>query len=1599
MLSPNSHRSTASRPHSSPRFDPSTTTSSSNSKRLSRISPSEFDNFLSSSSTKHKTLLDETSLGQSPNSSFEQEEQDQEQVDLSPVVTPEKKQDEFKRRSMFRSVGNASSPDLASLIKKAREQRAYAQTTITDPQEEEEEEETETEREREKEFEFESPTKPRAQTNRELTDDDDEDEEEEDHSTTTTKKQNNKTLRTRSNTSPEITLSEFAASTPSTTTARQIFTSSPRLSSSSSSTTNRIRESTNESSSSSTTTTTSNNGFVLIPPPPPAQPQSQSQSPERTLTSTVQALKNQRQQQQQPQLSQGGGGAGTNLFGVTNNNNRSTTSLLSTRNGSYQETTTTTSDSGGGGGKMSLGNTMKKTSRFFKKFGPSGSSNTTTSSSTFNPHYSTTTKDETMNRNSLPSLSANSSSASSSSTTTTTPTRQLPPPVPPIPSNYTSPTKNDSSISPTRSLKQPTSTSSTPEKEKEKEKGEGDRLRNELRMWRLGVDGVLLNGNTTTTTTTTTDKRRPSLPERITRSNSGGGGGEAVKMGRNKSLPVSSSSSIRDGNGNGNGNDLPSFKLSSPPSPTTSSSSSPIKTLSSNSRMNSIPESTNHSRENSNNTATPSVISSSPEILLPMSPPMIPIPSSSSSSSSRRMMNNRQQNSRVSIVGYPSTSNSSPTPSSSTNSLTPTTLNLPLSPSSSSPSTEASPRLLAVAASPSSISSSTTSTIRNSSSPTITKQLANLNTSNLTREEFESRAKEFAELCWKEQGGEQSEETEQGNNNNNNKSSSFFFLERKKIATWLGTNQELNQKVLEFYFEKFDFSQCDSRLDLAFRKLCSKLYLKGETQQVDRILQEFSKKFYKDNPKSPYSSPDVVHAVSYSMLLLNTDLHVVDQSGSSRMTRNQFVRNTLNAIFDQADQTTTTEEPGGEVFNPGKEGSRPTTATSTTTTGVNGLGSSQRSESALTVGSTSSQKSLEINLQLVLKDMYNAIRNQPIYQTSSSSFTTDDGSGGGGASSSTLNLSNLNSSSRPSLSLSPTATTTQGSYSPYSNLSNSSMIGGGGFNNNNRNNVGSNSIRRTATTSSSNSNSNKRSSVRGFGALLGSAMTGNNNSSLDLIRTETTSSTRSEEGLRVGGGVYHSIPTIGFANSLSHTIIREQHEFEETTTPINSVQDDDDKRSIKSFSSTVSITDEELSLLGAPWAKEGILEKKHYWQSFGKRAKNKDRNWEKVFVVVNKGELTMFRFDGSNGNGKKGGGSGGGIVGGGDWTSNASNVGSISLIHSLTSSMPPPGYSKDRPNCLVLTLAGTGSTFFFQCGTPDLVSEWVATCNYWSARLSREPLTGGVSNVEYGWNKVETRFNNNDNDEPFEENRNREEDLMSIKSGKSNHSRKSFAPSTFNSVYSSGSGGGGGGGNVNDSIRIEDWKPPNVPLTPSQLSEEAQLEHLKKHVEIVQKELQHHNELRNPMIKLYSPRSSNYLKALANWERKSQHLLSEIVKWSTYIEALTSAVKLRSIQRGKKQVEAMLKSADLNQDEEEEDDDELVSRLSPFDEAPTTSTTTIEGIKRLQIDSTRNIQDQQEGAGGRRRSYPTNSRSSLTTSSSTRGEEFFDSNDTTPPAL
>lgn len=77
-------------------------------------------------------------------------------------------------------------------------------------------------------------------------------------------------------------------------------------------------------------------------------------------------------------------------------------------------------------------------------------------------------------------------------------------------------------------------------------------------------------------------------------------------------------------------------------------------------------------------------------------------------------------------------------------------------------------------------------------------------------------------------------------------------------------------------------------------------------------------------------------------------------------------------------------------------------------------------------------------------------------------------------------------------------------------------------------------------------------------------------------------------------------------------------------------------------SSTVDdMLDEELALLGAPWAKEGMLARKLYHDADGKRVK--DKAWRNLFTVVGDGNVQMYTFENaSTANNRN-------TVGGGNW--------------------------------------------------------------------------------------------------------------------------------------------------------------------------------------------------------------------------------------------------------------------------------------------------------------------------------------------------------------
>ena len=138
------------------------------------------------------------------------------------------------------------------------------------------------------------------------------------------------------------------------------------------------------------------------------------------------------------------------------------------------------------------------------------------------------------------------------------------------------------------------------------------------------------------------------------------------------------------------------------------------------------------------------------------------------------------------------------------------------------------------------------------------------------------------------------------------------------------------------------------------------------------------------------------------------------------------------------------------------------------------------------------------------------------------------------------------------------------------------------------------------------------------------------------------------------------------------------------------------------------------------------------------------------------------------------------------------------------------------------------------------MNEWVSTCNYWAARQSKEPLAGGVSNMEYGWNRVsdppEQARSMSDNESSRNVDRS---DVMSVRSTRSRYGRKDGAASMRSSQSP-----------WMDRTLINDWKAPLPPTVASTHDEETQLEALQKHVKYLSGDLKRHNQLRTPMMEL-----------------------------------------------------------------------------------------------------------------------------------------------------
>jgi Sec7-like guanine-nucleotide exchange factor len=113
-------------------------------------------------------------------------------------------------------------------------------------------------------------------------------------------------------------------------------------------------------------------------------------------------------------------------------------------------------------------------------------------------------------------------------------------------------------------------------------------------------------------------------------------------------------------------------------------------------------------------------------------------------------------------------------------------------------------------------------------------------------------------------------------------------ISKRRIGEFIGGVDKLNQLVCEELFSRYDFK--GNTLDEALRKLLRQFRLPGEAQQIDRILEKFATQYHMQNP-GVFLTSDTAYVLSFSIIMLNTDLHNQAIAPEKKMTLEQFIRN------------------------------------------------------------------------------------------------------------------------------------------------------------------------------------------------------------------------------------------------------------------------------------------------------------------------------------------------------------------------------------------------------------------------------------------------------------------------------------------------------------------------------------------------------------------------------------------------------------------------------------------------------------------------------------------------------------------------------------
>jgi brefeldin A-inhibited guanine nucleotide-exchange protein len=120
-------------------------------------------------------------------------------------------------------------------------------------------------------------------------------------------------------------------------------------------------------------------------------------------------------------------------------------------------------------------------------------------------------------------------------------------------------------------------------------------------------------------------------------------------------------------------------------------------------------------------------------------------------------------------------------------------------------------------------------------------------------------------------------------------------LDKTTLGEYIG---DLNNKEIMYMFvDQMNFAGKD--IVAALRHFLDHFRLPGEAQKIDRLMEKFAARYCETNPHNKlFHSADVAYILSYSIIILTTDLH--SPSIKQKMTKEQYIR--MNQPTDNRDK-------------------------------------------------------------------------------------------------------------------------------------------------------------------------------------------------------------------------------------------------------------------------------------------------------------------------------------------------------------------------------------------------------------------------------------------------------------------------------------------------------------------------------------------------------------------------------------------------------------------------------------------------------------------------------------------------------------------------